>query len=147
MRLRHRVDPISSISLRMIWDGQMSDITIVSFRRPISMNFHHRASGLRDTMSIQCAFAEISISFILCLCFLRSPNSVIIYGYAYNYRCTPTRAALMTGKYASNTGLVWAMVPGSPAGLTDDLVTLPQELRRLGYRTAMAGNGEYQYFT
>lgn len=26
--------------------------------------------------------------------------------------CTPTRAALMTGRYAANTGLVWPMVPG-----------------------------------
>jgi arylsulfatase A-like enzyme len=53
--------------------------------------------------------------------------------------CTPTRAALMTGRYASSTGLVWPMVPGCPAGLPDGMDTLPRALRRQGYRTAMAG--------
>ena len=40
--------------------------------------------------------------------------------------CTPTRAALMTGRYAANTGLVWPMVPGCPAGLPDGMDTLPR---------------------
>ena len=34
--------------------------------------------------------------------------------------CTPSRAALMTGRYASNTGLAFAMFPGSVAGLPDE---------------------------
>ncbi len=53
--------------------------------------------------------------------------------------CTPTRASLMTGRYAANTGLVWPMVPGCPAGLPDNLETLPQALKKVGYKTAMAG--------
>ena len=72
--------------------------------------------------------------------------------------CTPTRAALMTGRYAANTGLVWPMVPGTPApstpctrilivistagcpaGLSDDMDTLPRALKREGYRTYMSG--------
>lgn len=53
--------------------------------------------------------------------------------------CTPSRAALMTGRYSSNTGLTWALVPGTPAGLPDDLPVLPETLRGLGYRTAMSG--------
>ncbi|CAM9421039.1 unnamed protein product, partial [Ectocarpus fasciculatus] len=53
--------------------------------------------------------------------------------------CTPTRAALMTGRYAANTGLVWPMVPGCPAGLPNDMDTLPRALKREGYRTYMSG--------
>ena len=45
----------------------------------------------------------------------------------------------MTGRYAANTGLVWPMVPGCPAGLPDGMDTLPRALKRSGYRTAMAG--------
>lgn len=53
--------------------------------------------------------------------------------------CTPTRASLMTGRYAANTGLVWPMVPGCPAGLPGDMDTLPKAMKRLGYRTSMSG--------
>jgi arylsulfatase I/J len=45
----------------------------------------------------------------------------------------------MTGRYSANTGLTWALVPGTPAGLPDDIPVLPETLRQLGYRTAMAG--------
>ena len=30
--------------------------------------------------------------------------------------CTPSRASLLTGRYAANTGLNFAMFPGSPVG-------------------------------
>lgn len=53
--------------------------------------------------------------------------------------CTPSRAALMTGRYSVNTGLTFAMYPGSVAGLPPDMVTLPQVMRRAGYRAHMVG--------
>ena len=53
--------------------------------------------------------------------------------------CTPSRAALMTGRYSVNTGLTFAMYPGSVAGLPPDMPTLPQLLRRAGYRAHMVG--------
>merc|ERR1712215_603714 len=53
--------------------------------------------------------------------------------------CTPSRAALMTGRYASNTGLPFAMFPGSVAGLPDDMATMPQLLRHAGYSAHMVG--------
>lgn len=45
--------------------------------------------------------------------------------------CTPTRAALLTGRYSPFTGLTVAMMPGSTAGLPMNLPTLPQLLRAL----------------
>jgi len=53
--------------------------------------------------------------------------------------CTPSRAALMTGRYALNTGLIFAMFPGSLAGLPDDMPTMPQLLRKAGYSAHMVG--------
>ena len=53
--------------------------------------------------------------------------------------CTPSRAALMTGRYSANTGLPCAMFPGSVAGLPDDMATMPQLLRAAGYSAHMVG--------
>ena len=53
--------------------------------------------------------------------------------------CTPSRAALMTGRYAVNTGLPFAMFPGSVAGLPEDMPTMPQLLRQAGYAAHMVG--------
>lgn len=54
--------------------------------------------------------------------------------------CTPSRAALMTGRYHINTGLTYVLAPATPAGLPDDIPTLPQVLKeKANYRTAMVG--------
>lgn len=54
--------------------------------------------------------------------------------------CTPSRASLMTGRYHINTGLTYVLAPATPAGLPDDIPTLPQILReKADYRTAMVG--------
>ena len=53
--------------------------------------------------------------------------------------CTPSRAALMTGRYAVNTGLPFAIFPGSVAGLPEDMPTMPQLLRQAGYAAHMVG--------
>ena len=37
--------------------------------------------------------------------------------YYVHPTCSPTRAALMTGRYAANVGLGVALVPGNPGGL------------------------------
>ena len=60
--------------------------------------------------------------------------------YANGAVCTPTRAALMTGRYQQRVGLEWAILlaekePGLPA--TEP--TLPRLLRDNGYRTGMVG--------
>eukprot|EP00638_Chattonella_subsalsa_P000742 CAMPEP_0117763012 /NCGR_PEP_ID=MMETSP0947-20121206/18339_1 /TAXON_ID=44440 /ORGANISM="Chattonella subsalsa, Strain CCMP2191" /LENGTH=540 /DNA_ID=CAMNT_0005584547 /DNA_START=77 /DNA_END=1699 /DNA_ORIENTATION=+ len=54
--------------------------------------------------------------------------------------CTPTRAAFMSGKYASNVGLQHHVILGNQAsGLPLSEKTLPQLLQQKGYSTHMIG--------
>ncbi|MBP2551749.1 arylsulfatase A-like enzyme [Neorhizobium galegae] len=54
--------------------------------------------------------------------------------------CTPTRAALMTGRYPLRYGLQTGVIPsGGSYGLATDEYILPQMLKDAGYRTAMVG--------
>jgi arylsulfatase A-like enzyme len=54
--------------------------------------------------------------------------------------CTPTRAALMTGRYPFRYGLQTLVIPTpSKYGLPTDEWLLPQALKEAGYRTVMVG--------
>lgn len=54
--------------------------------------------------------------------------------------CTPTRAALMTGRYPLRYGLQTGVIPsGASYGLATDEFLLPQALKAVGYRTALVG--------
>lgn len=54
--------------------------------------------------------------------------------------CTPTRAALMTGRYPCRYGLQTLVIPTpSKYGLPTDEWLLPQALKDAGYRTVMVG--------
>ena len=54
--------------------------------------------------------------------------------------CTPTRAAIMTGRYPFRYGLQTGVIPsGGGYGLAIDEVLMPQALKEAGYRTAMIG--------
>jgi len=54
--------------------------------------------------------------------------------------CTPTRAALMTGRYPLRYGLQTGVIPsGGSYGLATDEFLLPQALRQAGYTTALVG--------
>jgi arylsulfatase A-like enzyme len=61
--------------------------------------------------------------------------------------CSPTRAALMTGRYATHTGVYTVVRPGAPWGLPLAERTLAQALREGGYTTAICGKwhlGEFE---
>ena len=61
--------------------------------------------------------------------------------------CSPTRAALLTGRYPTRTGVYSIITPGAPWGLPLAERTLPQALREAGYTTAICGKwhlGEFQ---
>lgn len=54
--------------------------------------------------------------------------------------CTPTRAALMTGRYPLRYGLQTGVIPGAGLyGIPQDEQLLPQVLQQAGYQTAMVG--------
>ncbi|MDR2466903.1 MAG: sulfatase-like hydrolase/transferase [Prevotellaceae bacterium] len=52
---------------------------------------------------------------------------------------TPSRASLLTGRYASRLGLPDPIGPGSTRGLADEEVTIAEMLKSAGYNTAMTG--------
>ncbi len=48
--------------------------------------------------------------------------------YYVHPTCSPSRAALMTGRYAVNVGLAMPILPGTPGGLEPEYRTLPEYL-------------------
>ena len=53
--------------------------------------------------------------------------------------CSPTRASLLTGRYASRYGILGPIAMESEQTLPDDTLTLPALLRQNGYSTAITG--------
>jgi len=53
--------------------------------------------------------------------------------------CTPTRAALMTGRYPQRAGLEGALLANTPAGLKQTEITLAEVLKNAGYRSGLVG--------
>ena len=59
--------------------------------------------------------------------------------YAAAATCTPSRAALMTGRYAQRAGLPRVLFPDDAEGLGATELTVAEVLRGVGYRTAAYG--------
>jgi arylsulfatase A-like enzyme len=53
--------------------------------------------------------------------------------------CSPSRAALMTGRYPVRSGINFVLFPDSKGGLPESELTMPEMLRQRGYATGMVG--------
>ncbi len=70
---------------------------------------------------------------------LAAEGAVLSQFYAQSM-CTPTRAAMMTGRYPYRYGLQTAVIPSVSAyGLDTDEWLMPQALKEAGYTTAIIG--------
>lgn len=61
--------------------------------------------------------------------------------------CSPTRSALMTGRYPTKTGIYTVITPGAQWGLPLNERTLANALKEAGYHTAITGKwhlGEFE---
>lgn len=71
---------------------------------------------------------------------LASQGVRLTHFYTSGNVCTPSRAGLLTGKYPIRTGLAdRTLSVGDKRGLKQEEITLAEELKRLGYATALIG--------
>ncbi len=85
---------------------------------------------------------------------IRTPNidklakqGAVLKSFYVQPLCSPTRAALLSGRYPTRTGVYSIVTPGARWGLPLDQRTLPQALVDAGYTTAICGKwhlGEFR---
>ncbi|CAL1279729.1 unnamed protein product [Larinioides sclopetarius] len=75
-------------------------------------------------------------------------NGITLQNYYGEWLCTPSRAALLTGKYPMRLGLQHNVIlGGEPIGLPLNETTMPQHFKKFGYETHMIGKWHLGYQT
>jgi len=85
---------------------------------------------------------------------IRTPNidklakeGTVLKSFYVQPLCSPTRAALLSGRFPTHTGVYHVVTPGATWGLPLDERTLPQALGEAGYTTVICGKwhlGEFR---
>ncbi|CAH3038820.1 unnamed protein product [Porites evermanni] len=74
-------------------------------------------------------------------------SGIILNNYYVQHICTPTRSAIMTGRYPIHTGMQHSVIQISqPYGLGLNETLLPQYLQKLGYATHAVGKWHLGFF-
>ncbi|XP_055939883.1 arylsulfatase B-like [Argiope bruennichi] len=75
-------------------------------------------------------------------------NGITLQNYYGEWLCTPSRAALLTGKYPMRLGLQhFVILGGEASGLPLNETTMPQRFKEFGYETHMIGKWHLGYQT
>ena len=70
---------------------------------------------------------------------LASEGVAILNSFAQGAHCSPARAALISGRYASETGVLENVTFNNQNGVDTSLVLWPELFSQAGYKTAMVG--------
>lgn len=73
-------------------------------------------------------------------------SGVRLENYYVQAICSPTRAALLTGRYSIHTGVQRVYYPGQPLGLSLEEVTLAEKLKETGYSTHIVGKWHLGFY-
>lgn len=75
------------------------------------------------------------------------PDTVRLTSFYVHPVCTPTRAALLTGRLAAKTGLVGPLLLAAPCSLEANETTLGEALQDRGYHTVLSGKWHLGHHT